>query len=129
MPFSAPRGAHGARQEARGSCRCATVRPGCLSLLPFALCLLTSPGSPFLTRKPSIAREMDANVQQKLATLADRPGAYIFKDERGAVLYVGKAVSLRNRVRSYFQEGGGHSPRIRIMVPRVRDIDTIVTDS
>ena len=74
-------------------------------------------------------RMMDANVQQKLGVLPDRPGAYIFKDERGEVLYVGKAVSLRNRVRSYFQEGGGHSPRTRVMVPRVRDIDTIVTDT
>jgi excinuclease ABC subunit C len=72
---------------------------------------------------------MNANIQQKLANLPDRPGAYIYKDERGEVLYVGKAVSLKNRVRSYFQEGGGHSARIRIMIGRVHDIETIVTDS
>src|SRR5262245_59784746 len=72
---------------------------------------------------------MNANIQQKLANLPDRPGCYVYKDERGEVLYVGKAVVLKNRVRSYFQEGGGHSPRIRIMIGRVHDIETIVTDS
>src|ERR1041384_68024 len=71
----------------------------------------------------------DTVVQQKLATLPDRPGCYLFKDEAGKVLYVGKALSLRSRVRQYFQEGGGHTARIRLMVPRVRDIETIVTDS
>src|SRR5438876_572406 len=68
-------------------------------------------------------------VQEKLTRLPDRPGVYLYRDEAGKVLYVGKAVNLKNRVRSYFQEGGGHSPRIQIMVPRVRDIETIVTDS
>src|SRR5438876_955205 len=68
-------------------------------------------------------------VQEKLTRLPDRPGVYLYRDEAGKILYVGKAVNLKNRVRSYFQEGGGHSPRIQIMVPRVRDIETIVTDS
>ena len=70
-----------------------------------------------------------ALVQEKLARLPDRPGVYVYRDESGKVLYVGKAVNLKNRVRSYFVEGGGHSPRIQIMVPRVHDIETIVTDS
>src|SRR5437667_11029821 len=68
-------------------------------------------------------------IQEKLGRLPDRPGVYIYRDEGAKVLYVGKAVNLKNRVRSYFQEGGGHSPRIQVMVPRVRDIETIVTDS
>src|SRR6478672_7862460 len=68
-------------------------------------------------------------IQEKLVRLPDRPGVYIYRDEGAKVLYVGKAVNLKNRVRSYFQEGGGHSPRIQVMVPRVRDIETIVTDS
>jgi excinuclease ABC subunit C len=71
----------------------------------------------------------ETTVQQKLATLPDRPGCYLFKDEAGKVQYVGKALSLRSRVRQYFQEGGGHTARIRLLVPRVRDIETIVTDS
>lgn len=69
------------------------------------------------------------HIQEKLSRLPDRPGVYVYRDEGGKVLYVGKAVNLKNRVRSYFQEGGGHTPRITLMVPRVRDIETIVTDS
>jgi excinuclease ABC subunit C len=72
---------------------------------------------------------ISSQIEQKLAMLPDRPGCYIYRDEAGKVLYVGKALSLRSRVRQYFQEGGGHSPRIRLMVPRIRDIETIVTDS
>src|ERR671934_1782266 len=70
-----------------------------------------------------------SSIQEKLTHLPDRPGVYVYRDEAGKVLYVGKAVNLRNRVRSYFQEGGGHTRRIALMVPRVQDIETIVTDS
>ena len=51
------------------------------------------------------------------------------KDESGKVLYVGKAMSLRGRVRSYFQESAEHSPRIALMVEKVRSIDLVVTAS
>ena len=61
---------------------------------------------------------VSARVQEKLSLLPDRPGVYVYRDDAGKILYVGKAVNLKNRVRSYFQEGGGHSPRIVIMVPR-----------
>src|SRR6266571_3150260 len=47
-------------------------------------------------------------VQEKLTRLPDRPGVYLYRDEAGKILYVGKAVNLKNRVRSYFQGGGGH---------------------
>jgi excinuclease ABC subunit C len=51
------------------------------------------------------------------------------KDESGKVLYVGKAMSLRGRVRSYFQESAEHSPRIALMVEKVHSIDLVVTAS
>ncbi|MCU0692421.1 MAG: excinuclease ABC subunit UvrC [Polyangiaceae bacterium] len=64
----------------------------------------------------------------KLDTLPTRPGCYLFKDKEGIVIYVGKATSLRSRVRSYFQEGGTDT---RAMLPHllraVTDVDTVVT--
>jgi len=68
-------------------------------------------------------------VQQKLAQLPDRPGCYLFRNAAGQPLYVGKADSLRSRVRSYFQEGAVLHPRTRAMVSHVADLDVIVTDS
>jgi len=70
-----------------------------------------------------------ANLEDKLAALPARPGVYLMKDAEGTVIYVGKAVSLRNRVRSYFQAGANHSSKVRAMVSRIADIETIVTDS
>ncbi len=68
-------------------------------------------------------------VDQKLQALPGLPGCYIFKDEDGLVLYVGKALSLKNRVRSYFHKSTQHGTRIARMVSRVRDLEWIVTDS
>jgi|GEM_PF-26832 len=63
----------------------------------------------------------------KLAGLPDGPGVYLFKDDRNQILYVGKAVVLRNRVRSYFQESRYHSPKIRALVARIVDLEWITT--
>jgi excinuclease ABC subunit C len=68
-------------------------------------------------------------LQQKLTQVPARPGCYLFKDGAGQVLYVGKAEVLRNRVRSYFQDGGAPHPRTRAMVARVEDLETVVTDN
>lgn len=68
-------------------------------------------------------------VQEKLKLLPTQPGCYIYRDERGDVLYVGKAVSLRNRVRSYFQASAKHGPRIARLVAKVADIEWIVVDT
>jgi len=70
-----------------------------------------------------------ADLEQKLASLPTQPGVYWMKDANGAILYVGKAKSLRSRVRSYFQEKQPRSPRLRAMVDKVADIDHILTDS
>ena len=68
-------------------------------------------------------------VHEKLKTLPDAPGVYIMKDERGKIIYVGKAVVLKNRVRQYFQSNRNHSAKVKAMVARVADFETIVTAS
>jgi len=67
-------------------------------------------------------------VQQKLDGLPAQPGVYLFKDRKGAVVYVGKAKSLRARVRSYFQDSPGDlRPFIPILQRTIGDLETIVT--
>jgi len=68
-------------------------------------------------------------VLDKLKLLPAEPGCYIYRDDGGAVLYVGKALVLRNRVRSYFQESTKHGPRIARLVKKVCDIEWIVVES
>ena len=68
-------------------------------------------------------------LEAKLRTLTTRPGVYLMKDAGGTILYVGKAKSLRPRVRSYFQGGAQHGIKTREMVRRVADVDTIVVRS
>src|SRR5579884_2762354 len=65
-------------------------------------------------------------LAQTLSQIPDAPGVYMMVDKRGDVLYIGKAVSLRNRVRSYFQESAAHHVRTQAMVERVADVRTIV---
>lgn len=69
------------------------------------------------------------SIEAKLKQLPACPGCYLFKDAEGAVLYVGKALALKNRVRSYFQSSTRHSNRIARMVSRVRDLEWIVVES
>lgn len=68
-------------------------------------------------------------LQAILESLPDKPGVYIMRGEGGKVLYIGKAKVLKNRVRSYFQEGVNHPRRTRRMVWQVRDVDIIITAS
>jgi len=69
------------------------------------------------------------HLQDKLAQLPATPGCYIYRDESKQVLYVGKAISLKSRVRSYFQESAQHGARIARLVGKIRDIEWIVVDS
>lgn len=64
-----------------------------------------------------------------LDTLPQKPGCYLMKDEAGKVIYVGKAVNLRSRVRSYFQSGADHSPKTEKLVRRIADIEWILVGS
>ena len=68
-------------------------------------------------------------VAQKLAHLPDTPGVYLWRDAEGGVLYVGKAKRLRPRVRSYFASEHEESPKTRLMVSQVADLETIVVPS
>jgi len=74
---------------------------------------------------------MKANpaVQARLAGLPDRPGVYIMRDAKGRIIYVGKAIVLRNRVRSYFHDSAAHAPKIERLVADMADLEWIVTDS
>jgi len=74
-------------------------------------------------------RALPETLERKLATLPDRPGVYLWKDAAGEVLYVGKANSLRQRVRSYFAADYQHSPKHRLLVKLIADVDTIVVPS
>ena len=67
--------------------------------------------------------------KERLARLSTRPGVYLFRDERNQVLYVGKAKSLRPRVRSYFQREADLSAKNREMVKLIAEVETIVVGS
>ncbi len=68
-----------------------------------------------------------ASLEEQLAALPDAPGVYIHKDQHGKILYIGKARSLKSRVRSYFNKDGGHSPLTRKLAKMVTDLETIIT--
>jgi len=73
--------------------------------------------------------EPAAALGEKLALLPERPGVYLFRDAAGTILYVGKASSLRGRVRSYFQAGRGLEGKTQALVALIADLEFIVTDS
>ena len=68
-------------------------------------------------------------VEEKLKLLPDSPGVYLMKNDQGRIIYVGKAVVLKNRVRQYFQSGKNHTPKVRAMVSHIADFETIMTGS
>ncbi|MGO9263594.1 MAG: excinuclease ABC subunit UvrC [Candidatus Binataceae bacterium] len=81
---------------------------------------------------PPLALEADAednDFSRKLETIPTEPGVYLLKDRHGKVLYVGKAKSLRPRVRAYFRDGGDGRFQVRFLMKRVRDFDTLVARS
>jgi excinuclease ABC subunit C len=72
---------------------------------------------------------MSKPLEDQLKALPAKPGVYLFRDERGDVLYVGKAKSLRPRVRSYFQASADTRSTIAQLPERVQDVEVIVTDT
>ncbi|MBR7044039.1 MAG: excinuclease ABC subunit UvrC [Lachnospiraceae bacterium] len=69
------------------------------------------------------------DIQEELKKLPPKPGVYIMHDDKDAIIYVGKAVNLHNRVRSYFRKIVGRGPQIDQMVRQIARFEYIVTDS
>ena len=68
-------------------------------------------------------------LEMKVKNLPDSPGVYLFKNKEGKIIYIGKAKSLKNRVRTYFQSNGNHDLKTSRLVTMVADFDLMVTDS
>ncbi|MEO8358168.1 MAG: excinuclease ABC subunit UvrC [Chloroflexota bacterium] len=73
--------------------------------------------------------EISEKLQGILATLPSKPGCYIMKNAEGTISYVGKAINLKNRVRSYFHADAGHDAKTRRLVREIADIEWIVVGS
>ena len=69
------------------------------------------------------------DIQDQLKKLPAEPGVYLMKDEHDKIIYVGKAISLKNRVRQYFQSSKNHSSKVKSMVKNIKSFEYIITDS
>ncbi|MFP2908249.1 excinuclease ABC subunit UvrC [Pyxidicoccus sp. 3LFB2] len=72
---------------------------------------------------------MDAKLQEKLESLPTEPGVYLMKDRRGQVIYVGKAINLRNRVRSYFTRTGDTRVFVSLLDQLLGDLETVLVNN
>ena len=72
---------------------------------------------------------VSSHLEALLDTLPQKPGVYLMKNAEGKVIYVGKAINLRNRVRSYFHASAQQNPRTQQLVRRIVDIEWIVVGS
>ena len=77
----------------------------------------------------TLAEGFSDSIKNALAVLPEKPGVYLMHDAEGKVIYVGKAVVLKNRVRSYFRNLASHTPKVRAMVAKIAEIETIITSS
>ncbi len=73
--------------------------------------------------------EVGEHIHETLGSIPRHPGVYIFKDDQDAILYVGKAVDLNNRVRAYFTPSPDERPFINFLKPRIRRIEFMLTDT
>jgi len=69
------------------------------------------------------------DIEEELKKLPDKPGVYIMKDKNEEIIYVGKAVSLKNRVRQYFQSSKNKSPKVIAMVQNIEEFEYIIVDN
>ncbi|MBP7254832.1 MAG: excinuclease ABC subunit UvrC [Negativicutes bacterium] len=70
---------------------------------------------------------MQSKIQEQLKLLPTNPGVYLMKNEQAKIIYVGKAINLKNRVKSYFQSSKNHSPKVKSMVEKISDFEYIIT--
>ncbi len=73
--------------------------------------------------------EISEHIQDILKSVPTQPGCYLMKNDQGKVIYVGKAINLRHRVRSYFHASAGKNPRTSQLVKDIRDIEWIIVAS
>lgn len=85
--------------------------------------------TPDATASPLQNAQIKVTLQQRLENLPTNPGCYLYKNSEGTIIYVGKAVNLRNRVRSYFQKSANHSAKTKRLVANIVDMEWIVTDT
>ena len=78
-------------------------------------------------KRPWNGARMNPQLEFKLRNLPDSPGCYLMKSE-GEIIYVGKAVNLKNRVSQYFHYSAQHSPKVRAMVEKIDDFDIMLVD-
>lgn len=69
------------------------------------------------------------NIDEELKKLPDEPGVYIMKDKTGEIIYVGKAISLKKRVRQYFQSSRNNPPKVNAMVRHITEFEYIIVDN
>ena len=69
------------------------------------------------------------DIEQELKKIPQKPGVYLMKDEKEQIIYVGKAINLKNRVRQYFQNNRNHTPKVQTMVQHIKEFEYIITDS
>jgi excinuclease ABC subunit C len=81
------------------------------------------------TSTPHAFPDQPSRLYGTLNNLPKQPGVYLFKDRRGDIIYIGKAAVLSDRVRSYFQNGADLTPKNRVLVSQIVDLETLVTHS
>ena len=69
------------------------------------------------------------DIEQELKKIPQKSGVYLMKDENQQIIYVGKAINLKNRVRQYFQNNKNHAPKVQTMVQHIKEFEYIITDS
>ncbi len=81
----------------------------------------------FVSRKAE--GEVKTMLEEKLKNLPEKPGVYLMKNDKDNIIYVGKALNLKNRVRSYFTSQHANSPKTKALVSNIADLEYILTDT